>query len=890
MNSITQQLTPGTTVLTANQRQAAQLRAAHDRHQRDGGDVWEALDILPWDAWLQRLWGELTLLDDAAPLLLTPLQERLLWEQVITESPVGETLLQPAPAARRAQEAWQLLHAWRQPLSVLDDGTVSEEARAFAGWGKRFAELCDRNGWLDRSRLAHAIVQRIVDVPLPQAILLSGFDELTPIQRRLLDALRERGCPVTEAEPAAATTPAQRVACRDTADELRHAARWARTILIREPQARIAIVVPDLTALRAPVARALEDVLMPAAVIEGDGGTPLFNLSLGRRLCDYAVIEEALTLLELGALREGLDTERIGTLLRSPYLAGAAAESGARARLDARLRELGEPRYRVGTLLFQARDERHPCPQLVERWEAWWNHCRELPSRQGAAAWSHVCAELLRLAGWPQGRPLNSTEYQAVEAWRGVLGQLATLDELGAPLTLRQAVARLRQIAAETLFQPRTPEVPIQVLGLLEAAGLDFDHLWIVGLHDEVWPSSPRPNPFLPIALQRRCAMPHSSAERELEFARRITRRLLGAAPAVVASWPQQEADRQLRPSPLIADLPVTDAVRLGLMVDPDYTDLIRQSAQRESLDDAWAPALAEGSTVRGGAALFKEQAACPFRAFARFRLGAEPLGAPHPGLDALTRGSLLHNALELLWMQLGDSRTLAGLDDAARRAAVETAVAEAVARDARLRPSTFTERFTRLEQGRLSDLLETWLALEAQRAPFAVIAPEEQRRIALGGLELSARIDRIDRLDDGRHVIIDYKSGTTAVSKWFGERPDEPQLPLYAVSEAVAPAALAFAEVRTGQVRFNGLAREGDLVPQLRTRAPDHPAEWSWETLLAEWRATLTALAEAFRSGDARVDPKRGAQTCRYCELPALCRIVTGVEAPVPEEEDGGE
>ncbi len=890
MDRLIKQFTPGTTVLTANQRQAAQLRAGHDRYQRGGGAVWEAPDILPWEAWLQRAWGELTLLDGAAPLLLTPLQERMLWERVIADSPAGEALLQPAPAARQAQQAWQLLHAWRQPLSAIEEGAVSDEVRAFAAWARRFRELCAANRWLERARLASAILARSADHPAPAALLLWGFDELTPVQHALLDALRRQGCRVGEAEVAGTAASAQRIACRDTAAELLHAARWARAVLTRNPQARIAIVVPELTALRASVARALEDVLTPAAVVDGGGGAPLFNLSLGRRLSDYAVIEDALTLLELGALREGLDTERIGTLLRSPYLAGAGSESGARARLDARLREIGEPRYRVATLLYHARDERHACPQLVERWEAWWKQCRELPGRLGAAAWSRACADLLQRAGWPQGRPLDSEAFQAVEAWRGVLGQLATLDELGTPLTLRQAVARLRQIAGETLFQPRSPEVPIQVLGLLEAAGLGFDHLWLLGLHDEVWPPAPRPNPFLPVALQRRCAMPHSSAQRELEFARRITQRLLGAAPAVVASWPQQEADRRLRPSPLLAELPVTDAAGLGLAEEVDYAALVHASAQWETLGDGHAPALDVGSAVRGGAALFKEQAACPFRAFARFRLGAEPLGSPHPGLDALARGSLLHDALELLWTQLGDSRALNGLDDAARRAAVEAAVAQAVARAARLRPSTFTERFSRLEQARLSDLLEAWLALETQRAPFAVVAPEAQRHIALGGLQLAARIDRIDRLEDGRHVIIDYKSGSTAVSKWFGERPDEPQLPLYGVSEAAPPAALAFAEVRTGQVRFNGLARETGVLPLPASQPRALPREWTWEALLAEWRTTLTALAEAFRAGDARVDPKRGAQTCRYCELPALCRIVTGVEAPVPEEDDEGE
>lgn len=889
MDRLIQQLTPDTTLITANQRQAAQFRSLHDQHQRVTGRVWESLDVLHWEAWVQRLWTESVLLDKSAPLLLAPLQERLLWERVITESQFGATLLQPAAAARRVQEAWQLLLAYEH--SIPSANAVSgDELQAFIGWAQQFEQQCRREGWLDRASLIPWLLGNRQVFQSPAPLTLVGFDELTPIQCRLLESARQHGCVVTEVDMPPSAADARRIACRDQSDELIHAAAWARAILEREPDARVAIVVPDLAAQRERVSRILARCLAPAALLPGQDTIPPFNLSMGRALSDIAVVADALLLLELGVERDGLDTERIGRLLRSPYLPGAEQEAGARARLDARLRQIGEPRYRVSTLLFHARNERHACPQLVTSLENWRSRRRELSSRQSAAVWSTQLAALLRVAGWPQGRTLESSEYQAVEAWRGVLGQLATLDEMGVQLNYRQAVTRLRQVAGETLFQPRSADAPIQVLGLLEAAGLGFDYLWVTGLHDEVWPATPRPNPFLPIQLQRRLGMPHSSAERELQFARRITRRLLTGAPRVVVSWPSRDADRGLRPSPLIATLPVIEATELAPDAAPSYHLLLQQSAKWETVLDVAAPELPFGVTVRGGASLLKEQALCPFRAYARFRLGAEPLGTPHPGLDPATRGSLLHTALEALWAGIGNSDTLSRLDDVSLRARAADAVAQAVERQARLRVTTFSTDFTLLEQERLTDLLVEWLSVEAQRAPFAVIAPELEQSVELGGLRLQVRIDRIDQLTDGRRIIIDYKSGETAVSRWFGDRPDEPQLPLYAITGQAPPAALAFAEVRPGQMRFRGLASEEHLLPQVGVRSRSIEAGWSWETLLAEWRDTLTSLAEAFRAGDARVDPKRGAQTCRYCELTSLCRVVTGVEAQADEEDDGNE
>ena len=75
---------------------------------------------------------------------------------------------------------------------------------------------------------------------------------------------------------------------------------------------------------------------------------------------------------------------------------------------------------------------------------------------------------------------------------------------------------RVKRLAAQTLFQPEAPDVPIQVLGVLESAGLEFDHLWVMGLTDEAWPIPARPNPFIPVALQR--AAGHSGRKQFRRF------------------------------------------------------------------------------------------------------------------------------------------------------------------------------------------------------------------------------------------------------------------------------------------------------------------------------------------------------------------------------------
>src|SRR5207302_7845464 len=131
-------------------------------------------------------------------------------------------------------------------------------------------------------------------------------------------------------------------------------------------------------------------------------------------------------------------------------------------------------------------------------------------------------------------------------------GEFARLDRVSKTLSHQQALTVLRRLCEETLFQPESGEAPIQVLGILESAGLRFDCLWVSGLTDEAWPLAARPNPFIPIALQKKAGIPQASAEGSLALDRRITEKWAGSAKEVVFSWPEKEQDRDLAPSALI--------------------------------------------------------------------------------------------------------------------------------------------------------------------------------------------------------------------------------------------------------------------------------------------------------------------------------------------------
>jgi len=66
--------------------------------------------------------------------------------------------------------------------------------------------------------------------------------------------------------------------------------------------------------------------------------------------------------------------------------------------------------------------------------------------------------------------------------------------------------------------------------------------------------------------------------------------------------------------------------------------------------------------------------------------------------------------------------------------------------------------RYFELERQRLIALIHEWLNFERGREDFGKVAHQQKVEFQLAGLDLRGRIDRIDRLQDGSLVIIDYK------------------------------------------------------------------------------------------------------------------------------------
>jgi probable DNA repair protein len=867
-------LTKGGVMLTANRRLASYFSKQYDRYQQaQNYTTWKTPDILPLESWVIRTWQNFLEQGLVEPLtLLSAHQEHALWRQIINASALTNELLHLSGAIKTAQLAWRLIREWRLPFQ---EKLFAEnpDTKIFFEWATTYQRHCKLNKLITIREL-YLIVNSIYEnnlAPLPANLALAGFDEIPPLSAAILQTFSKNGCQYINFTEKSIVKNISKVAFPTINDELEWMAHWAKKLLYKNPHTRIGCIIPNLSECRDDVLEIFAKIFFNKEFFSEVAIEDMVNISAGKALYDYPVIHTAFTILEI--VQSAPSVNSINYLIRSPFIEGSESEMMERHKLENKLIGAcrGQHKIEFAEFLLAVNQE---TPILFNRLRQLQAHYINKSSSASASVWAKFFAATLKMMGWPGERKLNSTEYQLVHRWHELLQEFTYLDWATDPMSLGNALLQLKEMALNTSFQPQSAPAPIQILGLLEASGMQFDHLWLLGLHDGVFPAPAKPNPFIPMKLQREYNLPHASAEREFHFAQLLLQRFCTSAPEIIFSYPQQEQDCLLRPSPLLRE--IEELTLKELLDTPEQTiaETIFNSSLLETFCDDFAPPLATDITVKGGTALFKQQAQCPFRAFALLRLKTQTTNMTEPGLSALERGSFLHQILDKLWQSLADQTTLCGLNNHQLNDIIGEAITNTLFSSSS--PLKHNLALLRIEQKRLEKIIIDWLELEKKRPYFRVIATEQRKSITLGNLEFTVQIDRIDELADGTVLIIDYKTNFPSVQDWFGERPDDPQLPIYCVSQSEPISGLAFAQINSEKVTFKGISEQllpiEGINPLIKIRSENNNGDWL--TQLEIWRQVLQALAEQFQRGYAKVDPKEGKKSCQFCELTPLCRI----------------
>ncbi len=891
-------LPPNTLIICATARLVRGMALREQQQaQALGHTQWAAAQASTLPVWLDGIIEQASLLgalpEDALPLTkLSALAEAHLWEQAISDCLTkheARELFDVQAMAQTAMEANDLMFHWCISEDDINHAYMSQETRQFLRWRRVFDGLCDKQQAMPASRLMASQISLLsqhqqailATLALPQGIQLAGFDRITPLEQALFDCLSAYGVHIERfARPYPA--PAQ-LHCQPLPDlnaECRAAVAWAQQQLAANPQAQLAIVSPALANVRRLLTDLLDDAFHPQTLHGSLLELPrCYDFSLGLALAQYPLVHSALQLLSWASSKASLQFDQVTALLLDNYW-GLAVERDARARLDGYLRKRLNATYRLDGLIKQVsrwQDEGGGLSGLLDQLKqiaAFQTKPMQLPS-----LWLADFTALLSSLAWAQTRPLSSHEYQTQQAFYKSMQELASLDGLMGKVTAMQAWQKISVLMRKTVFQPEAKgDTHIQLLGLLETPALQLDAMWVMNMNDQHCPAPVKLNPLLPAQVQHDLATPNASAAVQSQFAGLVQQRLMHSAATLIFSYALKDEDRELRPSPLLADLP---ASHLPLPNMQTLAERLAVPARMDMLEDSVAPPLLADEKISGGVKLLATQAVCPAWAFYQYRLGAGKLQTPVDGLDSMTRGSLLHQVLQFFWQDCQSLARLKAMGDQERSHAIDDAIAKTAEANRLAGQATVPAQVLQIEHKRLRQLLSDWLTVECERSDFTVQDCEKKVSLDLDGLPLNLSIDRVDRLLDGRLVVIDYKTGNRVDYKsWADDRIAEPQLPIYAVlaltSEEVA--AVCFAKLRTDEMKFAGLAAERDMLPKVAdisdkrsNRAFNGFADWP--ALLGHWHSSLKAIAAEIKAGEAGVLVNKESDLL-YCEVLPLLRL----------------
>ena len=826
-------------ILTANQRLAMQIKQAWGKSSQDQNiPVWRSPRVMSIEHWLMFLWDELK--DQNHPIvsqlsIVGTMQSQYYWEKVIAQS--DESL--DKSFASMAANCLDLLQRWSIDFNEITDSGSSLDK--FKHWASQYQRLLNKNKLVTLPQAYQLIGDCFAAGALDKELQVNlyGFQSISPLQQNLLERTAEKYHSI---KPNKQQVNARTIECADPSSEIAVASKWAALELLQNPNQRIGILIPDLNNCLTQTVRILNETLAQ------QNCSTAVNISAGVKLSETALIKAAFNCLDL--FNFDLPLSQWLCLLNSPFNLFEKLPIQFKVDCELRLRALKSHSLGLDQFIQVIRGQQSKLENSDEVQSAieplynFQQFNRENKANQYSFShWADILDKTVKQFGWPGLSQPSSIQYQQIQQWGKLLSKLSELDNLGIEVGRSKALYYLNKLASEHLFHPQTGDAPLQVLGLLEGAGLVFDKLWVTGMHSGNLPTSGSIDPVLSANFQRQHEMPFSVPEKELTIAKSLLSSFKENTKQLFLSYPLSDGKTPLEPSTLIKDIEQQDIK--ALVGDMQPAAWLKQSDQTDILEEsgyAYNPAL---EPIRGGSSILKHQSTCPFNAFAIHRLWALDLDEPSIGLEAMDRGSIVHEILYRLWDNWKTSSALMGLSAEQLSLKVEDTIQAVLLEQAKTHSWLQGENYFALEQQRLSKMILQWLEVEKQRPSFEVIDTEQKITMDFGDLKISLILDRLDKVQ-GQNVVIDYKTGNVSSSAWYGERPKDPQLPLYVMASEPMPEGCFFGHLKGTKFKFLGLSKD-PIITGIK------PAD-DWQLQIDKWQTALNHLAQEFIQGKASV------------------------------------
>ena len=878
-DSLFEKINKQTLIITANKRLSDHLYQQYFMHYCDDethvlmNDV-----IIDMESFVAKLWFLYEHHEPEAPLVISKDESFFLLRQIMQRQQGVRLLAQGH--VQQAYQAWQTLQQWQLGIADVEqflDGNIN--VTHFISWALELENYFQNANIIDsQQRLAYMLASKhfakVMQTLSTENLLWVGFDALAPNVESLLQQLNNQGIKVDHWALDIAPKEAYVNEYSTVDEEIQEVIYIIKRQLTKSPNARIAMIVPDLQQQFEWLKSHLDQHFVDDAEQlkpHMDNKSRKYTISAGEALYGVPIVYQ---LFAWCRIEQANLYEELTQLLCSPYVAGASENRYLRVKMMWRNKAQFPASCQIKMLLnsdrFNAELDETLC-KIIQ-----FVLClKKNTAKLTVNAFINCFTKLTQQLHWGRSHQLSSLEYQALEQFYQLLNKLRLFSRLKQTLNMNEWLTQLEIMAKAHVFQTQSSDYPaLYVLGALESSEIYFDYIYMIRMTDKLWPPSPKPNIYLPYLLQKVKVMPHASADRELFFAEQITKRVSHQAYQVCFSYARLDQEQICGISPLLKAYMLSN---LGMNKQSQAkTLLVCKENPEAEISICEVDALGK-KALKGGVQVLKNIAECPYRAALIHRLFLSPPLENLISLSALDKGIIIHHVLEQVWLNIKTQDALKELELLDLNELVEKYINTAL--------YVFKSRFIglpefmqALEKTRLKELLVKWLIYERARTQkFEVVSIEKRASLKILGVELSLRIDRVDRLEDEGTVVIDYKTARKySISSLYQTAITEPQLAMYAIiedSDAIAVASVYGANIQYQSISaISGWLSEGQpkVFGEKKTAAQGHLPE-NFEGLKAYWKEALTAQMQQFLSGD--ISLSSSAKNCQYCEFDLVCK-----------------
>jgi ATP-dependent helicase/nuclease subunit B len=845
----------GMVVVPTVQRAQALHLAYAKWHIQQNRQVWPTPAIYALDAWV----AEFAVISDTSHRL-SALDEWSLWREMTERNTQHLPWANSGVLAESLQTAQRLALEYQLDISKIIADCAEHDL--LKNVYQQVEEYCVAHDW----QSVHPLNVSLKRVQESSVVLFAGFNLPTLQLKTLWSRLRAEGVNIQVVSSGlAVNTPVVEVQeAENTCDEMLQIAQWCRNKFIQNADSRLLVVWPGTASEREQLTNAIQQCINPAAWLDPhQAAIERVVIEGGEVLTQFPVVQHALQTLHY--LQDVVEFTAFTEWLRAPYWDSPGFSE--RCQLDAELSQLASERFTLEQLLqLLSKTQRSSTAGEEVLKKIATAISGETTQHRSLREWLLQFQTELQIMGWPGCIDHEAVEQQVHQRFCQLLLELGTSAlQSAAPLSRTAALACVVERCAKVYFRPAAADPLVTITASLSDPIVRYAGIWVAGLTATAWPPSVDFNPFLPTRMQIDLGMPSATPTGCQAYAEVTMAAWQAAADELVLSTPKRNAQGDCLPSPLLRNYGTPSMRRKSASWWPLS---LSQKKPLEYYSDITGLPWACDLSLPGGSYGLQMQSDCAFRAYAELRLGAKRLEMPEPGVSKRDRGKLLHGALEHLWAGWRHSDALRNRPLTQRQQDVSAAVRQAS-------HTLWGEKLNveqRRECSRTEKVIYLACELESRRAVFSVQAVELNKNLQLAQIGLRLRIDRVDQLEDGSLIILDYKSGTdrTLADDWNNARSSHVQLQTYAMVFMEPVRAVAAFYLNAREMKFKGASVEDNLLPQIKKLRGDQ----DWNAHCQRWREQLTLLAQQFAQGHAAVDPRPKSKVCDHCHLHAACRI----------------